>query len=157
MRKQELSVEQWIALCEEGVYNTVKIPLHGESMCPLVRMDKDFVVVAPLSRTVKKGDVVLFRRIDGAWVVHRVLMCKKDKAQTIGDGCLYPDVPISADDVVGLIIKIERGKFSLSIDNKFWRMLGILWIKLLPLRKIFLAGCGVLMSFRKRLFNGSKL
>lgn len=154
MRKQELSIEQWIALCQEGLYNTVKIPLHGVSMQPLVRKDRDLVTVAPMTRSIQKGDVVLFHRADGAWVVHRVLSCEKEKVQTLGDGCLCPDAPIHKNEVYGLIIKVERGSHCFSIDKKFWRQLGIVWMELLPLRR----GCAFLYRglrrFGKRILYG---
>lgn len=129
-----ISVEQWLTLTREGIDLPIHIPLYGHSMHPLIRRQKDIVTVRSLKRPLKKGDIVLFLRADGHYVVHRVHLLREDGVQTLGDHCSAPDAPIAASDVLGIVTHIRRGKLTFCVDTPVWRAAGRLWSAALPLR-----------------------
>ncbi len=129
------------------------IQLHGNSMRPLVRKERDDVTIAPLTRPLRRGDVVLFQARDGRYTVHRVIRCLPAQILTQGDHCRCPDLPTPLEDVFGLVIQVTRGKLRLPINNAFFRFCGLFWIRLLPVRKLFGWVWDILLEIKKRLFG----
>lgn len=132
-----ISIEEWCALNREGAHLTARIRLDGNSMYPLIRRMQDYVTVHPLDRKILKGDIVLFKRADGRYVVHRVRKIKRQTVLTMGDNCSCPDSEITTDSVLGYITRIERGGRIINADTCIWRLLGLIWLSLLPLRKLY--------------------
>ena len=67
-----LPITQWHELAKSSLEISVTTTLVGDSMRPLIRRGLDRVTIIPLRRKLHKGDVVLFSRGDGVYVVHRV-------------------------------------------------------------------------------------
>lgn len=106
-------------------------------MRPLVRRGRDHVTITPLTRALKKGDVVLFARRDGRYVVHRVRRLRVGAVETLGDACRNPDGWMPADCIWGLVTRVERGGRAINLDTPFSRSLGRVWMALLPLRRLY--------------------
>lgn len=132
-----ISIEEWCRLNKEELCLTARIRLDGNSMYPLIRRMKDYVTVSPLKRRILKGDIVLFRRADGQFVVHRVYKIKGQRVITMGDNCARPDSEIAADRVLGYVTRIERGNRTINSDSFLRRRFGLMWLRLLPLRKLY--------------------
>jgi signal peptidase I len=102
------------------------IPITGNSMLPLIQ-DGDHVLVAHGCAGVRRGDVVVFRRGDRL-IAHRVLcICDGDVGPTFitkGDHAPQFDPPLSADEIVGRVLAVERGSRYMSLDTAAWRVLG---------------------------------
>lgn len=130
-----LSVEEWCALSETGAKVPVEITLAGVSMQPLIRKGRDVVTILPVEGELKKGDIVLFRRADGAYVVHRIFRIEKDRIITLGDNCENPDPPISRAQILGIVKTIRRGRRVIETSSAAQQRYGKIWMKFLPLRK----------------------
>lgn len=133
---RKIPIEEWLKMASNGSSITARIQLNGVSMQPLVRRNRDYVTIMPLDRDVMKGDIVMFLRDDGMYVVHRVRYFSEDTVTTLGDNCSYEDRPIPRERVYGLITKVERGKKTLMVDTPFWRGIGRVWMAVLPIRRI---------------------
>ena len=133
---RSISVEMWHSLTREGTDLPVTIQLQGSSMHPLIRIRRDHVTIRPIRRLLIRGDIVLFRRPDGVYVVHRIWKILSGTVQTLGDNCDRPDAPIPCDQVLGLVTHVTRGKRTFCVDTPFWRFLGRRWSSLLPLRQV---------------------
>lgn len=138
METKNISIEQWCALAEKGTKIPVKISLAGHSMEPLIRMRRDKVVIVPVDEEIVVGDIVLFKRFDGAYVVHRVYSISGETIVTLGDNCENPDPPMNRSAVLGKVTEIIRGKRLIEADSPLQRRLGKISMKLLPLRKRYL-------------------
>ena len=57
----------------------VPVPIKGNSMVPFLR-EGDTVYLNSLTNEPKRGDVVLFRRADGSFVLHRIAKRLPDKS-----------------------------------------------------------------------------
>ena len=53
-------------------------PIHGTSMLPLLRTN-DLVTLKKIDRPLSIGEIVLFRRLDGSFVLHRIGYIKEDE------------------------------------------------------------------------------
>ena len=149
---KSISVEEWYKLSASGTEIPVTLKLNGESMRPLIRKQRDAVTVVRVCRELKRGDVVLFLRKDGAYVVHRIWKIKGESIVTAGDNCVECDAPVSASDIRGIVIKAERNGKIINLDSAVSRAFGILWQMTRPLRSVWLkikkCGAGILKRMR---------
>lgn len=89
-----LDTEKYLdAVCRmiaEG-HSNVPVPVTGVSMRPFLRTG-DFAYLISLPDRVKKGDIMLFQRPGGQYVLHRVFKLQKDGSLLmLGDGQLNPE------------------------------------------------------------------
>ncbi len=86
-----LKTEKWtdISSALERI-GFVVAPIRGVSMQPLLTAGRDTVKIVPyaLNEDPKRDDIALFRRKNGALVLHRVIKKKKDRYFIRGDNCL---------------------------------------------------------------------
>ena len=80
-----------------------KIPITGTSMKPLLYQGRDFVFIEKPSFPLEVGDIPLYRRDDGAFVLHRVV--GKDVKGYIlsGDNQFLLEYGITDDHVIGVV------------------------------------------------------
>ena len=91
---------------------------NGNSMKPLLR-SKDSVTIKRAD-TYKKKDVVLFRRLDGSFVLHRIINIKGDTVFTEGDSLCGKDEPINKEQILGKAIAfIKDSKTLKESDIKY--------------------------------------
>ena len=109
--KQTLTIPEWHAMAQAGNAVPMRILIHGGSMYPLIRMDRDYVTIMPLKEKITVGDIVMFsdpRR--ERYVLHRVWRIEGNKVLTWGDNCRRPDPWMPMDAIWGKATLIERGK-----------------------------------------------
>lgn len=130
--KQSLSIPQWRAMAQSGTVIPMRIPIHGGSMYPLIRMDRDPVTIMPLQDTFQVGDIVLFSDPEmERYVLHRVWKIDGERVLTWGDNCPCPDAWLPVDAIWGKAVLIERGKRKICPDPvkglrlaRFWHVCG---------------------------------
>lgn len=132
-----ISIAQWHALAQEGAALGVKIRLDGDSMRPLIRRNRDEVTIQPLTRPLKRGDVILFRNAAGQHVVHRVRKLGEGRVQTLGDNCWNPDPWIPAEQALGLAVCVKRDGRTIRLDGAPGRGIGRVWMAFRPMRNLF--------------------
>lgn len=112
-----LSIPEWHRMAMEGTAPPVRIQLNGGSMFPLIRMNRDYVTIAPPNRELVPGDIVLFSEAEiNRYVVHRVWKIKDGNVMTWGDNCLQPDGWFPREAIWGQVVLIERGKREIKPD-----------------------------------------
>ena len=64
----------------------VSLAVWGSSMAPFLIHGRDAVLLAPVNRPLKPGDVALFERPNGQYVLHRVCRTAPEGLYFMGDG-----------------------------------------------------------------------
>ena len=124
---KSISILEWHRLSKKETAPPVRIRLNGGSMYPLVRMNLDYVTIAPIRETPAAGDIILFMNGNtGRYVVHRLWKVEDDKVLIWGDNCPAPDGWFQMDAVLGKVVLIERGKRVIHPDPKK----GLRWAKI---------------------------
>ena len=128
------------------------IPITGISMSPTIQ-DGDRVLVAHGPAGVRRGDVVVFWR-DGRLVAHRVLCIQRGDAGltfvTKGDSASHLDPLVSADEIVGRVLAVERNDRRMSLDTAAWRTAGwLMAVSTLTWRELYRWG----QRFKRRLLG----
>lgn len=111
----------------------VRFTPSGVSMRPFIEGDKDSVVLAPLTRTPRRGDILLAKAVTQdertAYVLHRVIRVEAEKIVLQGDGNLTGEEYCKPEEIIGKVIRIEypNGKKKVCTN-------GFLWQQLMPVR-----------------------
>lgn len=81
----------------------------GTSMEPLIRAERDKVLLAPLpDRPLLRGDIVLYRRQNGQTVLHRIFRVRKDSFDMLGDGQLWVEQRVKKEQILAFAREIRR-------------------------------------------------
>lgn len=120
--KMSLSVtlSQLLPVMDEMLENGMEVTFvtNGISMLPLLR-DKDSVTIKK-SDVYKKNDVVLFKRLDSAFVLHRIIKIDGETVFTEGDSLCGKDEPINKEQILGKATAfIRQGKVLKESDFKY--------------------------------------
>ena len=112
----------------------VRFTPSGVSMRPFIEGDKDSVVLAPLGRIPRKGDILLARVTGFAgrrtYVLHRLIRMEGENYILQGDGNLTGEEQCRLEDIIGRVIRIETPK-----GHRKPLTRGRIWHALFPLRK----------------------
>ncbi|MBQ9518559.1 MAG: S24/S26 family peptidase [Firmicutes bacterium] len=120
---------------------TVNFNPHGTSMLPMLHDDGDRVVIKSPDGELKKYDLPLYRRENGAFVLHRVVRQPKNGTYTMcGDNqwTLEPDVKHS--QIIGVVIEFERNGKKISVQSPAYKLYTRVWVAIMPLRHIVIGG-----------------
>ena len=134
--KQTESIEQCL-----NTLGCAVVPISGTSMWPLLKQGKSRVqIVSAQGKQFKKGDIVLYKRDDGAFVLHRIIKtADKDLFILCGDHQWKPQERVHAER----IIAVAQGFFidGCYIDDNTWwyRLYKIIWNGNLTVRRCCLA------------------
>lgn len=104
-------VEDFYPLLLEAFDNgkTFSFPIRGTSMQPLLHTN-DLIVLEKIS-SLKKGDIVLFRRETGQFVLHRIRKVKDGTYTFVGDHQVKEEPGITKSQCIGKgIAYIKQGK-----------------------------------------------
>lgn len=145
-QKVTLSIPQWHAMALDGSKVPMRILIHGGSMYPLIRMDRDYVTIMPLEEEIQVGDIVLICHPEAdRYVLHRVWQKENGRALTWGDNCPCADGWQPLDSIWGKATLVERGKRTIHPDRKKGMRLARFWHV-----------AGRAYRFGKRIFYGVK-
>lgn len=138
MEKKTVRLSEMLPVIEETLAagGTVKLPITGTSMLPLLRAGRDTVMLSPVTGDLQKFDIPFYRRRDGAFVLHRIVACTADNTYTLcGDNQWVLEGGIRAEQIIGVVSEITRNGKTFSVNSKKYKRYVRIWHRLLPLRK----------------------
>ena len=116
------------AMLREGRTN-VPVPIQGVSMRPFLR-NGDFAYLVPLPERLRRGDLVLFRRLDGRYVLHRVFRLRRDGSfLMLGDSQMVPE-PVEAAQLRGKVAFVRRNGQECRPGSFAWWFFAVPWLRL---------------------------
>ncbi len=98
----------------------VKILASGNSMDPVIKNGIDTVVIKKAENTVKKNDIVLFRRGNGKLVLHRVTAVDGDTLTLRGDS-QWTQECVDKSDVIGILEAVEKDGRVIKSDDGYFK------------------------------------
>lgn len=130
-------MQELLPFIEEALNNnkTFTIPITGTSMLPLLVEGRDTVTIKKCEATLKKGDLPLYRRQDGSFVLHRVVSVDADGTYTMcGDNQFLKEKGIEHTAIIGVVTAITRNGKTFSVDSKKYQLYVKLGLLLLNVR-----------------------
>ena len=131
-----LDTDQYLdAVCRmlQGGAASVPVPVKGVSMRPFLRTG-DFVFLQLPGEKIRKGDIVLFRRANGQYVLHRVMKIRGDRLWMQGDSQLVKE-PIRREQVRARATGAKIRGEMVPEDSFHWWKYAHLWRWLSPIRR----------------------
>ena len=90
---------------------------RGVSMLPLLRQDRDVLVIEKRGpERCAKYDAVLFRRLDGRYILHRILRVLDGSYYIVGDNCITGEY-VQENQVVGILRAIRRNGRTIRVTD----------------------------------------
>lgn len=133
----KISMQELLPFIEEALNNnkTFTIPITGTSMLPLLVKGRDTVTIKKCETTLKKGDLPLYRRQDGSFVLHRVVSVDADGTYTMcGDNQFLKEKGVAHTAIIGVVTAITRNGKTFSVDSKKYQLYVKLGLLLLNVR-----------------------
>ena len=108
----------------------------GDSMMPLIKQDRDLLVIKPVNGRLKKYDVPLYRRDSGQYVLHRILKVRKDDYVICGDNRWSKEYGISDRHILGVLTAVVRDGRVVSFESWKYKLYVHLWCDFFPVRAL---------------------
>lgn len=128
---EQLDIEQ---LLKEG--NTIRIKPQGYSMYPMLVPGRDEVLLAPVGqKTLRRGDVILYRRPGSILVLHRIVSCRGEVFLLTGDNQVALET-VTPEQIRGILVGFIRNGRYIRVQNATYRLLSSIWLFLRPIRRL---------------------
>lgn len=172
----EVLLEEYRELLKDEEIKALPLVISGNSMSPFLIHGRDTVYLSRLERPVRRGDVLLYRRDNGAYILHRV--CRVEKADgsrgsgsvmdsdakptrgsvpvgeevytMIGDAQVVPEPGIRRDQVIAIMTSAERKGRRQAPGCFWWEFFEKVWIRMIPVRRLVRGGYTVLTGLFRR-------
>ncbi len=135
--EKSIKLSQIMPVVEEKLKTggTVEIPIRGTSMLPLLHEGRDTVVLTAVSGRLKKFDLPLYRRENGAFVLHRVIGADEKGYVMCGDNQWVREKGVEDGQLIGLVCEINRNGKKIDVNSFRYKSYCRFWYMLLPVRK----------------------
>lgn len=124
----QASMEALVPLFQERLEagQQVRFSPMGTSMLPMLREGRDSVVLSPAPERLRKYDLPLYRRDNGAYVLHRVTEAGQDYT-CIGDNQFIPEPGVRRDQVIAVVTGFRRNGRDHTVTEPGYRLYCRLW------------------------------
>ena len=131
---KRLPMEELYPILEEQLASGGRclLPVTGSSMLPALRQGRDAVLLE--KRPVGRGDVILYRRENGAFILHRIVGERGDLWLCCGDN-QWRGEAVPKDRVLAAVAAVRRGGRETGL-SPLWTAL---WTGLFPVRRPLIA------------------
>lgn len=118
-------------LNEKGVLVYTNV---GDSMLPLIRQNRDLIIIKKHQGRLKKYDVPLYKRDGGQYVLHRVLKVRQNDYVLCGDNRCNKEYGISDKHIIGVLTAVKRNGRTINVNDRRYRIYVHLWCDFFPVR-----------------------
>ncbi len=109
--------------------------IRGVSMEPMLRQNRDLVVIHVPTARLKKYDVALYKRGD-AYVLHRVIRVESDHYLIRGDNT-YTMEYVPDSSVIGVLTEFKRKGKKHNVSGNGYRIYVRFWQMIYPFRAVY--------------------
>lgn len=124
-----------IELIEEHTDITLKVT--GSSMYPLLINNRDSVILTKCDKyNLKKGDIPLYRRSSGKFVLHRIVRTHENSYDLCGDNQYIIEKNVPKKNVIAVVKAFERNGKLYSCDDVLYKIYWRLRVFSIPFRSL---------------------
>ena len=135
LKTDALLEEYCKVLNEESSVEALPLTISGNSMAPFLVHGRDTVYLSRITRPLKRGDVVLYRRDNGSYILHRIHSIKGDNHTMIGDAHFGLEPGIRREQILAIMTSARR-KGKLQQPGCFWwEFFRKVWLSVIPLHR----------------------
>ncbi len=118
---------------------TVELTVTGRSMSPMLK-DRVSRVRLAAPKELKRGDIPLYRRKSGAYVLHRITDTEGDTFTLCGDRQWHLERGIEASQILAVVTDFNRSGRWRSCEAPLYRFYVGIWLAVRPLRRLVFGG-----------------
>ena len=130
-------ISSLVELVRDG--HEVSLPVVGSSMVPFLGDGRDRVFLQKPEGRLKKGDVVLYQRDNGDYVLHRICRVRKrdgtELFDLVGDAQTRIEPGIRREQICAKAARIERKGKIREPGSLYWWIFQHIWVNILPMRR----------------------
>lgn len=131
----EILLEEYRRLLEsEDRIEALPLVITGGSMTPFLVGGRDTVYLSRLTRPARRGDMLLYRRRNGTYVLHRVYRAEETLTM-VGDAQTELEPGICPSQVMAIVTRAERKGKSLGPGTFWWEFFEKVWLRMVPVRR----------------------
>ena len=119
--------------------SSVELTVTGNSMKPMLLHKKSRVRLQP-SHTLQVGDLPLYRRDNGHYVLHRVVELVDGNYVCCGDNQWHLERGIRQDQILAVVSDFSRKDRWVSVENRAYRAYWRIWVAIRPVRRLVFGG-----------------
>jgi signal peptidase len=134
-----------------------RLTVTGSSMWPLVRHGDVVEISAVGDRPVAVDDLLLARRDNGSYVLHRVVRVSDGSIYLLGDAQTLREGPLRREQCIAVVVAAWHGDHPLPLTNPVFRLTVRLWRWLTPCRPVVLRVLRVLRRGWTRLTGSARV
>ena len=128
---------------------SVELTVTGNSMKPMLLHKISRVRLAPV-RELRVGDLPLYRRDNGHFVLHRIVAAENGVFTCCGDNQWRLEKGLRRDQMLAVVTDFNRSGSWIACENRVYGMYWRYWLCIRPLREFVSRGVGWL---KRRLFK----
>ena len=131
--------------------DTLPLLISGSSMTPFLVHGRDTVFLSAVRRPLKVGDMVLYQRDSGAYILHRICALEgEDRFTIVGDAQTVREPHVRRDQIFGLVVRVERKGKIQAPGTFWWEFFEKAWVRMIPIRPLFSRAYGLLTRILRR-------
>jgi hypothetical protein len=138
-KKLKISLDEFSSVILPMLEKNIDVPITttGDSMYPLWKHKRDMVVLTNCDKfNLKRGDIPLYKRPSGQYVLHRIIKVNKNSYDMCGDAQWNIEYNIPKENIIAVVKSFTRKGREYSSNNFSFRVYSDIWMRLLPLRRI---------------------
>lgn len=113
----------------------VPLVISGYSMTPFLVHGRDTVYLSKITQPPRRGDMILYRRDSGGYVLHRIYRAGATYTM-VGDAQTLLEPGIRRDQLLARVGAVCRKGRLLEQGSFLWDFFERVWIRLVPLRPV---------------------
>lgn len=113
---------------------SVPLIISGNSMAPFLKHGRDTVYLSRVTQPPKKGDMILYRRKNGQYILHRIYRVRNGAYDLVGDGQWGIEPGIRPEQILAVVNTVRRKGKLLRKGSFQWEFFEHIWLALLPAR-----------------------
>ena len=125
----------------------------GDSMLPLLKENRDLMVLTVPNRPIRKYDAILYKRESGQYVMHRVVDVRKDGYVLCGDNRYCKEYGVKEEQVLAILTSVLRKGKTVSVDSMQYKIYVHLWCDLFIIRAAILRIKHIFLRFTRKTQN----
>ena len=129
----EAAVERILAVIDTGA--AAPLVISGSSMSPFLVHGRDTVYLSRPAGQLRRGDMALYRRDNGQYVLHRVYRVEGKRYTMVGDAQAELEHGIREDQILAVVKRVLRKGKAVEPGCVLWFFFEKVWIRMVPLRR----------------------
>ncbi len=106
----------------------------GVSMMPLLRQNRDVMIIERPTGRLKKYDCPLYKTPGGKYILHRIIKVRENDYVICGDNCVTFERGVTDKQIIGVLTGVIRDGKTITMDNKWYKLYYHIWCDFIYIR-----------------------